>query len=91
MITETEKEELKEILGRNYTRKVLSLLNKNSESSTEGKKYSIQYVRQVFNGLHDNLDVEIAIYDLRNEIISKQKELKEKKSFSPPENDQPNN
>ncbi len=79
MITETEKEGLKIILGRNYTRKVLSFLNKTSESSIEGKIYSIEYIRQVFNGLQDNLDVEIAIYDLRNEIIAKHNELKEKK------------
>jgi hypothetical protein len=79
MVTETEKDALKIILGRNYTRRVLSFLNKRSDSSIEGKIYSIEYIRQVFNGLQNNLDVEIAIYDLRNEIIAKHDVLKEKK------------
>lgn len=88
MISDTEREELKAVIGSRYTRKVLAILNEKKAVSSAGKNYSIEYIRQVFNGHHSNLEVELAVYELRDKIISDQKELiKKKRNLTDPEKD----
>jgi len=83
MISPTEREELKGIIGNRYSNRVLALLNTDNVISGSGKEYSIEYIRQVFNGHHSNDDVEYAIYELRDKILEKQKKLEQKKNTNP--------
>ena len=80
MISGTERDELKKIIGKHYSNRVLKILNKENVISSSGKEYSIEFIRQVFNGHHSNLDVEAAIYELRDKVLSKQKKLQTMKS-----------
>lgn len=79
MINDQEREELKKVIGKHYTRKVLNLLNQRNAMTGAGRSFSIEYIRQVFNGHHQNEEVELAIYDLRDKIISIKEELRDRK------------
>lgn len=80
MITIQEKKQLKQVLGNNYTSRVIKILEDRGIKNTRGLSFSTNSIRQVFNGNISNLEIEIAIYDLRDEIVAKQKQLKEKKN-----------
>lgn len=79
MITIQEKKQLKQVLGNNYTSRVIKILDERGIKNTRGFSFSTNSIRQVFNGNISNLEIEIAIYDLRDDIVAKQKQLKEKK------------
>lgn len=82
MITEKDRESLKKVIGNRYSRKVLQILNKNEAITSAGKSFSIEYIRQVFNGHHENKDVELAIYELRDKELILDKEIAQKKKSS---------
>ena len=84
MISENDRTELKQIIGNRYTGKVKFILSENKDVSCSGKPYSIEFIRQVFNGHIENLDVELAIYELRDKILAKEAKLKKKKSLTNP-------
>jgi len=83
MISDTERRELKGIIGNRYSNRVLALLNSDNVISGSGKRYTIEYIRQVFNGHHSNADVEYAIYELRDKIVLKEKKLEDMKKKKP--------
>lgn len=83
MITTEDRKELKKILGNNYAPGVIQILNDKEQKNSRGREYSANSIRQVFNGREENLDIELAIYERRDQIIIKKKELEEKRANKP--------
>lgn len=75
MITSLEKTKLSKILRNNYSYKVIDILNKKGLTNKFGKPYSPSSIRMVFNGHNENLDIELAIYELRDDILAKEQKL----------------
>ncbi|MFK7747816.1 MAG: hypothetical protein AB8B65_05475 [Kordia sp.] len=71
MITEKQREKLKKILGYHYTNDVLKILKKRGITNRKGTAYGSSMIRNVFNGLNENKEIENAIMDL---FINKQEE-----------------
>lgn len=64
MITELEKKELKNIFQGHYTDDVLKILNEKSILNRNGEPHNAQYIRMVFQGVRQNLDIETAIWQV---------------------------
>lgn len=62
MITKKQKINLKSFIGNNYAKEVLDILNKKNILSRNNQPYSESFVRMVFNGYRENLDIEDAIF-----------------------------
>lgn len=70
MISKTQKKKLKNILGRDYSKDVLKILDENGAVNRLGNPYNTGYIIWVFNGERNNHDVEEAIFKLyENKII----------------------
>lgn len=64
MIHEEQRKKLKEVLGYHYTDRVLKILKQNKITSNRGKPYGTSMIRNVFNGLNENIHIENAILEL---------------------------
>lgn len=74
MIHKEQRRKLKEILGYHYTEGVLKILKGNNIVSRNGKPYGSSMIRNVFNGLNENEDIENAIIAL---FVKTQEDIKE--------------
>jgi hypothetical protein len=61
MITKQERTAFKKTLGNNYTGSVIAVLEINNVLDTENKTHSASMIRQVFNGLRNHEEIEMAI------------------------------
>lgn len=64
MIQKEQRRKIKEVLGYHYTDGVLKILKENKINSRNGKPYGSSMIRNVFNGLNENEDIENAIIEL---------------------------
>ncbi|WP_298510617.1 hypothetical protein [uncultured Kordia sp.] len=71
MITEKQRKELKKALGYHYTDDVLKILKKRGVTNKKGAPYGRSMIRNVYNGLNGNKEIENAIMEL---FITKQEE-----------------
>ncbi|WP_299670279.1 hypothetical protein [uncultured Polaribacter sp.] len=62
MITELEQKELKMIFQGRYSEDVLRILKNKSILNRNGEHHNAQYVRMIFQGIRQNLDIEAAIW-----------------------------
>ncbi|PTX63751.1 hypothetical protein C8N46_101356 [Kordia periserrulae] len=74
MIRKKQRVKLKEVLGYHYTDGVLKILKEKNIKSRNGKPYGSSMIRNVFNGLNENEDIENAIIEL---FIRTQEGIKE--------------
>ncbi|MEM6718482.1 MAG: hypothetical protein AAF611_04110 [Bacteroidota bacterium] len=74
MIRKQQREKLKEVLGYHYTDGVLKILKEKNVTSRSGRPYGSSMIRNVFNGLNENEDIENAIIEL---FIRTQEGIKE--------------
>ncbi|WP_046758864.1 hypothetical protein [Kordia jejudonensis] len=64
MIHKEQRKKLKKALGYHYTGKVLKILKEKNVTNRSGKPYGTSMIRNVFNGLNENLKIENAILEL---------------------------
>ena len=77
MITEIQRKKLKEIIGYHYTNDVLKILKTRGITNRKGIAHGKSMIRNVFNGIGENKDIEAAIFDLCVEKLKeKDKETK---------------
>ncbi|MEM6718358.1 MAG: hypothetical protein AAF611_03485 [Bacteroidota bacterium] len=76
MITKKQREKLREILGYHYTKEVFKLLKERKVTNKKGNQYSSSMIRNVYNGINENKDIENAIFD----VCIKKMEEKEKET-----------
>jgi hypothetical protein len=74
MIHKEQRRKLKETLGYHYTDGVLKILKERGIISRNGRPYGSSMIRNVFNGLNENEDIETAIIEL---FIRTQEDVKE--------------
>ncbi|EDP98165.1 hypothetical protein U8527_19355 [Kordia algicida OT-1] len=74
MIRKEQRKKLKEVLGYHYTEGVLKILKEKKITSRNGKPYGSSMIRNVFNGLNENEDIENAIIEL---FVRTQEDIKE--------------
>ncbi len=74
MIRKEQRKKLKEVLGYHYTDGVLKILKEKKVTSRNGNPYGSSMIRNVFNGLNENEDIENAIIEL---FIRTQEEIRE--------------
>ena len=81
MITETQKQLLKEHLKYDYVNDVLEILSKNNVKTRDDNDYSPASVRAVFNGRVANVDIEDAILQVytRRKLQYEKREAKKSK------------
>jgi hypothetical protein len=77
----TERKKLKKILGNVFIKDVQDILRKKNILNKKGNEYSVSYISNVFNGIEDNKDIEIAFYELANIRLEKEKELNKLKKI----------
>ncbi|WP_430410155.1 hypothetical protein [Kordia sp.] len=77
MINEEQRRKLKEVLGYHYTDGVLKILKEKKITSRNGKAYGSSMIRNVFNGLNENEDIENAIIQLFVRTQEEEKEINE--------------
>ena len=78
MISSLHREKIKETLGTNfrYTTKVSNILLKNKcLNEHTNQPYSAATIRNVFNGLHENSRIEMAILEWFKQAREKKNEL----------------
>jgi len=64
MITALEQKKLRALFRGHYTEDVLKILNQTHVLNRNGAPHNAQYVRMVFQGVRNNTDIEVAIYQL---------------------------
>jgi hypothetical protein len=74
MIRKKQREKIKEVLGYHYTDGVLKILKENRITSRNGRPYGSSMIRNVFNGLNENEDIENAIIEL---FVRTQEDIKQ--------------
>lgn len=80
MITDTEREKIKEVLGSHYTSLVQDELHKKQVRNQNGHPHSDNMVRQVMNGNRSHADIETAIYNaVKTANKLQKKELKKRR------------
>ena len=82
MISAKNSKKLLEILGKPYAPAVNRILKKNGINPEKDKPFSNQMINMVAHGKRENLDIELALYELRDEIIKKNAALKEARAAS---------
>ena len=80
MIHKEQRRKLKEILGYHYTEGVLKILKEKKITSRSGKPYGSSMIRNVFNGLNENEDIENAIIVLFIRTQEEEKEIVEERN-----------
>lgn len=81
MITKTQRNKLKKYLKRGYVSEVLLELNRKKILNTKGKPHSESIIRNVFNGLQSNPDIEdafLVVYSNRKTEFEKIEKKKNK-------------
>jgi hypothetical protein len=76
MITEIERKELRQLFQGFYADDVLEILKEKKVTNRNGKSHSLPYIRMVFQGVRNNLDIEAAIWQLASE---RKKEIEQRK------------
>lgn len=79
MIGKREKNAFKKILGKPYTPYIVSVLQERGVKDASGKDYSLDYIRMVFNGKRDCVEIEEAIIEAVAREKKYQEDLKQKK------------
>ncbi|MCH2192887.1 hypothetical protein [Kordia sp.] len=74
MIRKEQRKKLKEVLGYHYTDGVLKILKEKKVTSRNDKPYGSSMIRNVFNGLNENEDIENAIIEL---FVRTQEDIRE--------------
>ncbi|WP_028890845.1 hypothetical protein [Tenacibaculum sp. 47A_GOM-205m] len=77
MITKSEKNKLKKILGHRYVADVLNCLRSRGIKNKDGEEYSASMIHNVMNG-QSHEEIETAIYELaarKKEAAKKRKDL----------------
>lgn len=74
MIGKKQREKIKEVLGYHYTGGVLKILKENKITSRNERPYGSSMIRNVFNGLNENEDIENAIIEL---FVRTQEDIKQ--------------
>ncbi|WP_420573043.1 hypothetical protein [Kordia sp.] len=64
MISKKERKKLQEVFGYHYSDKVLKILKENNVTNRNGTPYGKSMIRNVYNGLNENKDIENAIWEL---------------------------
>lgn len=82
MISTEDRKELKQELGNNYSSEVLKILKTKEAINKHGKPYSKTSVRRVFNGYDENIDIELAVYQHRDDIRNKKAALQKARAAS---------
>jgi len=72
MITKQERKRLKEIFGSEYSQTVLRQVNKDGLLSKHGVPFTVDMIRQVFNGLNHEA-IEASIYKAAKAAKNKKK------------------
>jgi len=99
MITKAFRENFKMKLGKkfNYSPEVKKILMKDGATNRNGKSFSSQSIRNVFNGVRENKPIEIALMECykievqRNLIHQNLNKSFNTKKLNSPETDQSNN
>nr|WP_297306367.1 hypothetical protein [uncultured Flavobacterium sp.] len=79
MITETEKNEIKKVLGSRYTTEILEVLRTKDIRNAKGETYSSSYIRSIMNGNSNNNVIENIIFELFNKRKKEQTKSKQKR------------
>jgi len=64
MIHKEQRGKLKEVLGYHYAEGVLKILKQRSITNRKGTAYGSSMIRNVFNGINQNKEIENAILEL---------------------------
>ncbi|QHI37096.1 hypothetical protein IMCC3317_24740 [Kordia antarctica] len=64
MILKEQRTKLKKVLGYHYTESVLKILKQKKITNRKGTAYGTSMIRNVFNGLNENEEIENAIMEL---------------------------
>jgi len=75
MLTDSDREILKPVLGSRYSAEVLKILHDKEKTKGNGKPYGNGAITAVFNGKRKNVDIEIAIWELFNRIVLQRKRI----------------
>lgn len=75
MISKKEKKLLIEVLGHQYTPKIMPYLEKLGIRNERGKQFSVESIRMIANGFRENEKVELAIMQLVNKTIKAKKAM----------------
>ncbi len=81
MITNSDRQVLRPLIGHRYTVKIKEILKEFQVKTTSGEEYSPQFITHVFNGRFENQGIETAFFELadRNKtIIQKNEKLRKK-------------
>ena len=76
MITEIERKELRQLFQGYYADDVLEILKEKKITNRNGDPHSLPYIRMVFQGVRNNLDIETAIWQLASE---RKREIEQRK------------
>ena len=76
------RKELQEILGKPYAPAVNRILKANGVNPEKEKPFSNQMINMVLHGRRENIDIELAIYQLRDQIIRKNAALQKARAAS---------
>ncbi|WP_046759234.1 hypothetical protein [Kordia jejudonensis] len=71
MIHQEQRQKIKKVLGYHYTDKVLKILKEQDVTNRSGKPYGTSMIRNVFNGLNENVKIENAILELFAQTLEK--------------------
>ena len=80
MIHKEQRKKLKEIIGHQYTEKVLKILKEQKVTNRKGTAYGTSMIRNVFNGLNENEAIEDAIMELCVRTLAETKKTVEERN-----------
>ena len=80
MIHKAQRKKLKEVLGHQYTEKVLKILKEHKVTNRRGTAYGKSMIRNVFNGLNENKAIEDAIMELCVRTLTESKKTFEERN-----------
>ncbi|WP_298427948.1 hypothetical protein [uncultured Kordia sp.] len=75
MIHKEQRKKIKKILGYHYSDKVLKILKEKGITNKKGTVYGSSMIRNVFNGLNENKEIEIAILELFVNTLEEKEEV----------------
>ncbi len=64
MISKEQREKIKKMVGREYAFQVAEILKEYGVKSRNGTAYSLSMIRNVYNGINENMAIESAIFEL---------------------------
>ena len=80
MIHKEQRTILKKVLGYHYTENVLKILKQKRITNRKGIAYGSSMIRNVFNGINENKDIENAIMELCIQIQEETKHTVEQRN-----------